>query len=186
MGGYPEIPWDARGCDVFTRHGFTRRGTHDGRRRSAQDSRSQKSLRLRRALVLLSDLVRCHVRRSAAGGGGATHEEVSEEEEQEDGGDSADDDPQYDGAVPQRDREAARTERDQQRAAQLADLCARAEARRTEAAARRAAGNADAEARRVALPEQLQGRAAGQDLAPPTRPRREPRPIDRLIQRVGD
>ena len=48
---------------------------------------------------------------------------------------------------------------------------------------RRAAQLGDAEARRVALPEQLQGRAAGVDLAPAGRPRREPRPLDRLIER---
>ena len=60
------------------------------------------------------------------------------------------------------------------RAAKRAD----AEAKRAEAAACRRAA---AEARRAALPEQLQGRMAGQDLAPPTRPRRTPKPIDRLV-----
>ena len=48
---------------------------------------------------------------------------------------------------------------------------------------RKGDGRGDAEARRVALPEQLQGRAAGVDLAPAGRPRREPRPLDRLIER---
>ena len=49
---------------------------------------------------------------------------------------------------------------------------------------RRAMGSAEVEARRVALPEQLQGRTAGLDLAPATRPRRPPKPIDRLIEDV--
>ena len=35
----------------------------------------------------------------------------------------------------------------------------------------------------MALPEQLQGRAAGVDLAPAARPRREARPFYRLIER---
>ena len=52
-----------------------------------------------------------------------------------------------------------------------------------EVEARRDARRADVEARRAALPEQLQGRAAGVDLAPAGRPRRELRPLDRLIER---
>ena len=43
---------------------------------------------------------------------------------------------------------------------------------------------ADAEARRIALPQQLQGQAAGQDMAPAERPRRAPKHIDRLIERA--
>ena len=45
-----------------------------------------------------------------------------------------------------------------------------------------AAARAAAEARRAALPEQLQGRMASQGLAPPTHPRRTPKPIDRLVE----
>ena len=110
-------------------------------------------------------------------GGGETHdeEEGGEEGEEEANPDSV--------AAPQRDREAARADREQARAAQRAEDEARRDARRAEADARRAAGRADAEARRAALPEQLQGPAAGQDLAPATRPRRAPKPIDRLIER---
>ena len=84
------------------------------------------------------------------------------------------------GSVPDA---VASWRREQARAAQRAEAEAQKEARRAEADARRAAGNADGEARRAALPEQLQGRAAGQDLAPATRPRRAPKPIDRLIER---
>ena len=45
-----------------------------------------------------------------------------------------------------------------------------------------AMADADVEAQRAALPEQLQGHLAGQDLAPPTRPRRPPKPRDRLVE----
>ena len=69
-----------------------------------------------------------------------------------------------------------RARRDAARAAQLAEAQARRDARV-------AAARAATEARRLALPEQLQGRAAGVDLAPAARPRREPRPMDRLIER---
>ena len=48
---------------------------------------------------------------------------------------------------------------------------------RAETAARR---TADLEAQLVTLAEQLQGPLSGQDLAPPSRPRRAPKPIDRL------
>ena len=76
-----------------------------------------------------------------------------------------------------RDREAERARREQARSEQLAEAQARRDARR-------AAQLGNAEAQRAALSEQLQGRAAGVDLAPEGRPRREPRPIDRLIERL--
>ena len=63
------------------------------------------------------------------------------------------------------------------RAQVRAEKRADAEARRAETAARR---TADLEAQLVTLAEQLQGPLSGQDLAPPSRPRRAPKPIDRL------
>ena len=108
--------------------------------------------------------------------GGATDEaeeggeevEVGGQEEEEGGEEAA-------GPAP-RDREAGRARRDAARAAQLTEAQGQRDARS-------AAQRAEVEARRVALPEQLQGRAAGVDLAPAARPRREARPIDRLIER---
>ena len=87
---------------------------------------------------------------------GTAREVVVEEEEEEEEEEVKD------------DCEAERTRRHEARAA-----------KRAEAAARR---DADVEAQRAALPEQLQGHLAGQDLAPPTRPRRPPKPRDRLVE----
>ena len=81
---------------------------------------------------------------------------------------------------PRRDREAELARREQARAEQRVAL----ESKRAEAEARRAARAADVEARRMALPQQLQGQAAGQDMARAERPRRAPKPIDRLIVRA--
>ena len=39
------------------------------------------------------------------------------------------------------------------------------------------------EGRRTALPEEMQGHAAGLDLAPATRSRRAPKPVERLVER---
>ena len=66
---------------------------------------------------------------------------------------------------------------EQARIAQLAAI----DAQRAEREAHRVVQEGQVEARRVALPEQMQGRAAGLDLAPASRPRRAPKPIDRLV-----
>jgi hypothetical protein len=110
------------------------------------------------------------------GSDGGTTSEVEEggEEAEAGGGDEAEGG--EDAAQPVRDREAGRARRDAARAAQLTEAQGRRDARS-------AAQRAEVEARRVALPEQLQGRAAGVDLAPAARPRREARPFHRLIER---
>lgn len=109
------------------------------------------------------------------GEAGGAEEAAGGEEEAAGGGD--DSDGGEDAARPPgRDRDAERALRDAARSAQLAAAQGRRDARS-------AAQRAEAEARRVALPEQLQGRAAGVDLAPAARPRREARPVDRLIAR---
>ena len=99
--------------------------------------------------------------------GGEGHAQDKEEAEEEEVEDDADGDAEG--------GEAERTRRLAARAAKRAD----AEAKHAEVAACRRAA---AEARRAALPEQLQGRMAGQGLAPPTHPRRTPKPIDRLVE----
>ena len=109
------------------------------------------------------------------GEAGGAEEAAGGEEEAAGGGD--DSDGGEDAARPPgRDRDAERALRDAARSAQLAAAQGRRDARS-------AAQRAEAEARRVALPEQLQGRAARVDLAPAARPRREARPVDRLIAR---
>ena len=82
-----------------------------------------------------------------------------------------------------RDRAALLSRREQARAAQLADVEVRRDARRAEADARQTTQIVETEVRRAVLPEQLQGRTAGQDLASRTRPRRVRKPIDQLIDR---
>ena len=110
-------------------------------------------------------------------GGGGGGDAPNEEEEQEEGGEEegGEEEAAASGGPAGRDREAERARRDAARAAQLAEAQARRDARVV-------AARAATEARRLALPEQLQGRAAGVDLAPAARPRREPRPVDRLIE----
>lgn len=112
-----------------------------------------------------------------SGGGGGGGEATNEEEHQEeDGEEEAGNEEASASAGPAcRDREAERERREAARTAQLAEAQARRDARV-------AAAHAATEARRLALPEQLQGMAAGVDLAPAARSRREPRPIDRLIE----
>ena len=70
-------------------------------------------------------------------GGGATHEEENDEKEEDQGEGAADD---LDDAVPPRDREVARAERERARVAQRAEAETRKEARRAKADARREAG----------------------------------------------
>ena len=103
--------------------------------------------------------------------GGAPH--ADEEDEDEAADKEAADDEAADvaaaatEAIPQRNREAEREWREQARTAQRAA----AEARRAEREARQVMVAGDVEGRRTALPEEMQGHAAGLDLAPATWPR---------------
>lgn len=131
-------------------------------------------------LILQLDRLAAEAAREPAegeGSDGGTTSEVEEggEEGEAGGGDEAEGG--EDAAQPAvRDRDAGRARRDAARAAQLTEAQGRRDARS-------AAQRAEVEARRVALPEQLQGGAAGVDLAPAARPRREARPFHRLIER---
>jgi len=102
-------------------------------------------------------------------------DEGGEEEGGVSGGESGGDDEGPSTAPPPRDRNAVRERREEARERQLAEQQARRDTRR-------AAQLADTEARRAALLDQLQGRAAGLDLAPLDRPRRNPRPIADLLR----
>ena len=102
-------------------------------------------------------------------------DEGGEEEGGVSGGEAGGEDEGPSTAPPPRDRNAVRERREEARERQLAEQQARRDTRR-------AAQLADTEARRAALLDQLQGRAAGLDLAPLDRPRRNPRPIADLLR----